>query len=240
MIRVYPNMTSSNSSQPCIKPTTRTKKWSRQHDCCVNCQRSDRKHIGKGLCLVCYHNQYFLKNTDKVKAIKQASYQKRGGKQLSKTMREQTWFGGNRKAALQRDNYKCTCCGTPDDLVVHHIDGNGRGSKNPNNNLENLKTLCRPCHAREHNTLDRWSKNYSSCINCNTNEKRYGANGLCVNCYQLFARREENPHPRIKPLEQWSFDYLCCQSCQTTSIKHKGNGLCEKCHRRDRYQRERS
>lgn len=221
-------------------PSSKSSKWSRQHDCCVNCKRTDRKHESKGLCLNCYHTQYSLDNIERVKAIKHASYLRRGGKELIKVKRELKWFDNNRETVLKRDNYKCNCCGSDQNLVVHHIDGNGRGSKNPNNNLENLKTLCRACHSREHHTLDRWSRNHSKCINCGTNEKRHNANGLCVNCYQLSQRREENPHPRIKAPEQWSFDYHCCQSCKTTSIKHKGNGLCLVCHRRDRYQRERS
>jgi len=181
MSMVYPNMTSSNNPQPCPK----TKRWSRQHDCCVSCQRTDRKHMGKGLCLNCYHNQYSSENSDKVKAIKHASYKKRGGKELQKTKREQTWFDGNREATLERDNYKCTCCGTPDNLIVHHIDGNGRGSENPNNDLGNLQTLCRSCHTKVHKPrkTDKWSFHFDCCQSCGSTENKHGAHGLCQVCY---------------------------------------------------------
>jgi hypothetical protein len=80
---VYPNMTLSNCSQSC----TKQKRWSRQHDCCLNCQRTVRKHLGKGLCLNGYHNHYSLQNPDKLKAIKQAYYEKLAGKELNKIMR---------------------------------------------------------------------------------------------------------------------------------------------------------
>lgn len=31
-----------------------TKKWSRLHEHCVKCGRTDRRHEGKGLCIICY------------------------------------------------------------------------------------------------------------------------------------------------------------------------------------------
>ena len=52
---------------------------------------------------------------------------------------------------LKRDNYKCVDCGVEIDLIVHHIDGSRKlGIKKMNNNLDNLLTLCKPCHARKH------------------------------------------------------------------------------------------
>lgn len=59
-------------------------------------------------------------------------------------------FGGLRDAALERDGYACVLCGTKEQLVVHHLDGNGRGSQSVQNTLENLQTLCRACHQRVH------------------------------------------------------------------------------------------
>ena len=55
--------------------------------------------------------------------------------------------------AVDRDFYQCKKCGNKDveKLVVHHIDGSRKkGHKNINNNLENLITLCKPCHAKMH------------------------------------------------------------------------------------------
>jgi 5-methylcytosine-specific restriction endonuclease McrA len=67
-------------------------------------------------------------------------------------------FGGNREKAILRDGEKCVRCGMTRqqhkakhkvDLNVHHIDGRGVNSDNPNNTLENMETLCWPCHGRE-------------------------------------------------------------------------------------------
>jgi len=57
--------------------------------------------------------------------------------------------------AKKRDNYKCRKCGkieTDNDLIVHHIDESRKTGK-LNNRPGNLITLCRPCHAREHNLV---------------------------------------------------------------------------------------
>ena len=56
---------------------------------------------------------------------------------------------------LERDNYSCVDCGfysARSKLVVHHIDESRRTGK-LNNNLDNLVTLCRPCHARRHGMI---------------------------------------------------------------------------------------
>jgi len=66
-------------------------------------------------------------------------------------------FGGNRSKVLERDNWECQLCGMNNEqhivifgrgISVDHIDGQGRNSKTPNNNLENLRTLCLRCHGR--------------------------------------------------------------------------------------------
>lgn len=67
-------------------------------------------------------------------------------------------FGGLRESVLERDNWACVKCGFTNEqhitdfkrsLTVDHIDGNGRHSKTPNNNLENLQTLCLKCHGKK-------------------------------------------------------------------------------------------
>ena len=69
-------------------------------------------------------------------------------------------FGGNKEKVLERDNFECQKCGMNNEqhiviygyrLIVHHKDGKGKGYKNPNNNLDNLITLCRKCHTSLHN-----------------------------------------------------------------------------------------
>ena len=66
-------------------------------------------------------------------------------------------FGGLREIVIKRDNGICQLCGMTRiqhkekygrDIVVDHIDGNGRNSKNPNNNLSNLRTLCLVCNLK--------------------------------------------------------------------------------------------
>lgn len=76
--------------------------------------------------------------------------------------RDRTNFDGNRDAAIERDGGKCVKCGMTReehrkkigrDITVDHIDDNGvnkpRAMKN--NNLDNLQTLCLPCHAAKDN-----------------------------------------------------------------------------------------
>lgn len=53
--------------------------------------------------------------------------------------------------ALKRDNYTCQKCGSIRRPHVHHIDGQGvHNSDHPNNNLDNLITLCPFCHFAVH------------------------------------------------------------------------------------------
>jgi 5-methylcytosine-specific restriction endonuclease McrA len=83
--------------------------------------------------------------------------------EYDKAMREKNkdnaFFGGNRKPALERDQYTCQHCGSKDDLHVHHIDGNGvtTPKESRNNALENLLTLCRGCHTKVHHEERRLS-----------------------------------------------------------------------------------
>lgn len=58
-----------------------------------------------------------------------------------------------RALALERDGARCVRCSTPDDLVVHHHVEISEGI-DPYD-LDNLETLCRPCHGREHATRRR-------------------------------------------------------------------------------------
>ena len=61
-----------------------------------------------------------------------------------------------RKAVLRRDGYRCRACGKAGVLEVDHIVPLRIDSSKPYN-LENLQSLCRPCHfektARENGKL---------------------------------------------------------------------------------------
>jgi len=52
-----------------------------------------------------------------------------------------------RQAILERDQFRCTGCGSAKQLVVHHI---VEWETSHDNRPENLTTLCRGCHARHH------------------------------------------------------------------------------------------
>ena len=75
-------------------------------------------------------------------------------KQYTKKAKDNYFFDGNREKALQRDNYTCQHCQTSENLQVHHIDGKGTTTPRDqrNNALDNLITLCRSCHTKEHHS----------------------------------------------------------------------------------------
>ena len=54
-----------------------------------------------------------------------------------------------RREALERDGYLCRTCNAAEDLIVHHVIELAPGV-DPYD-VDNLQTLCRSCHAREHN-----------------------------------------------------------------------------------------
>ena len=53
-----------------------------------------------------------------------------------------------RSAIVERDNYQCAECRSPDQLTVHHIDRDRR-----NNDRSNLVTLCWSCHRKKHHKI---------------------------------------------------------------------------------------
>lgn len=60
--------------------------------------------------------------------------------------------------ARERDGQKCVRCGSTENLVVHHKDGSRKlGLDKMDNSLENLLTVCKPCHAKEHGQVLRFS-----------------------------------------------------------------------------------
>lgn len=81
------------------------------------------------------HREYAKRHPERIKANSIVSNGRR--------------WGGNWKAALERDGYKCQACGAEHGLHVHHRDGSGE-TDSPNHELSNLQTLCRTCHKRIH------------------------------------------------------------------------------------------
>lgn len=80
---------------------------------------------------------------------------------------QRIFFGGNRKAVLERDNYRCVKCGMSDrkhrrkfnrSITIDHINGLGCYSKIRDNRMSNLQTLCLPCHGRKDVVNRKWRK----------------------------------------------------------------------------------
>lgn len=137
-------------------------RWSRYYDRCRMCGTKSIKHASYGYCKWCYtksddyrrmQKESWLRNKDKRK--KQArkynlEYQTRP--EVIARIKRRTdlkMFGGNREAALKRDNYRCRICGRSQtesfeklgrDLCVVHI------NETTNHDLDNLITRCIDCH----------------------------------------------------------------------------------------------
>ena len=58
-----------------------------------------------------------------------------------------------RRAALDRDGWRCTRCGAPGELEIHHVQPLDRGGAGLD--LGNLRTVCRSCHLGEHMEPER-------------------------------------------------------------------------------------
>ena len=109
-----------------------------------------------------YMRVYLEKNKEKIKLQNSEWYRKNINrhKEIMEGYRNNIHFGGNREKALERDNYGCRLCHKTHHevlLTVHHSDFKGRGCNNPNNNLDNLITLCNSCHAKIHRRRSRFS-----------------------------------------------------------------------------------
>lgn len=63
--------------------------------------------------------------------------------------KNQIRFNGKKYEVLKRDDYECQICGNKSNLIIHHKDHSGQ-SNNPNNDVDNLITLCRKCHINIH------------------------------------------------------------------------------------------
>ncbi len=65
-------------------------------------------------------------------------------KKKAKIQNNNSRFAGRREQVLMWDGYMCRICKSRDDLTVDHIDRDRK-----NNRMDNLQTLCRPCHGRK-------------------------------------------------------------------------------------------
>jgi hypothetical protein len=99
----------------------------------------------RGLCAHCYANK-----------LNKTSSRAMRNRYLANQRKH---FGGRRETLLSMLGGKCQGCGLADEqsinqfgrkLDIHHKDGNGRTSSQPNHADENLMLLCPPCHRRIH------------------------------------------------------------------------------------------
>lgn len=166
------------------------------------------------MCKLCWGRKWRQDNLQHDKDYHRRWYLKQGGNLYSKLLRENKHFDGLRETILKRDGYRCQMCGSPYKLVVHHKDGNGRGSKSPNNTPENLITLCKACHINEHRMLlqsasgfihgAKWSPKYGleACRECKRSDVIHNAGGYCANCYAL-KRYKDNSEMFRQRTRDW-------------------------------------
>lgn len=133
---------------------------------CLSCDKEfiqNKYHPEQKCCSNICNTRWFRaqpKNKEMILQWKRESYARHRYKNLEKSKRykDVLRFSGNRLRALERDDYTCQNCGyegpvetksRSEDVVVHHIDFSGSSSR-PNNKIDNLQTICRPCHIRLH------------------------------------------------------------------------------------------
>ena len=148
---------------------------------CKKCKKREAK--SKGFCVSCYHKNYRKNNEGEIKKYREEKYKRNVVeiKEDQKHQRNRIRFGGNRYLALERDNYQCQHCGMSREqhfilfnksLTVDHIDKNGINSKEKNNDLDNLMTLCFRCHARKDKILVMREK-YGELMNQDESKWKY-------------------------------------------------------------------
>lgn len=150
---------------------------------CTKCEKEESRIKSKGLCSKCYAKEYRKNNQDKVKAYRKMRQIRDHDKiiKFQRRMRDLERFGGNRKKVLKRDNFQCQDCGMyqeehlelfGESLTIHHKDNNGRQTKHPNNDLDNLITLCVKCHSKL-NHIQYMKKKYGALLEQDDSNWKY-------------------------------------------------------------------
>jgi hypothetical protein len=170
------------------------RKWAKDFDACVCCGLTKFLHKGKGLCKSCSWKNRYADPIFKQKCLENShqSYREHIDKRRAydKKRRECRYFDNKRNTVLDRDGHKCCVCGFKDDLVVHHTDGHGSNTDHPNNDLNNLQTLCHACHSSIHARIIGWAKKYTCCIVCGKTDRVHSGHGRCVTCAAFFRRKQ--------------------------------------------------
>jgi rubrerythrin len=142
-----------------------SEKWNPYYNACVNCGTTEVKHRAKGYCANCYYKSAEFKQMQQRSHIKHKEardikfkeyYQEYSNRPevIEKTERayDLKYFGGNRKAVLERDGYVCKLCGKTMEekdsvgkpkVKVWHISAD----KN-DHSMSNLGTYCLSCYTK--------------------------------------------------------------------------------------------
>lgn len=102
-----------------------------------------------------------------------------------------------RKFIYAREKGCCANCGSPFNLVVHHLTYDRLGSEDMND----LVLLCKTCHCKLHIIPPEDAETDGNrCFFCNkpTNSYREAdLKFLCDECYQLMIENEFSPLPNV-------------------------------------------
>jgi hypothetical protein len=129
---------------------------------CYKCKKEIEKKLGDlCVCKPCNSErckQYYYENQKKQQERTLRNYHKyiasEEGYQMVRRINLKANY--NRRFSHTKESlYKilgkeCAVCSSKKSLLIHHKDGNGRGMKNPNNDISNLAVLCKSCHAKIH------------------------------------------------------------------------------------------
>lgn len=119
-------------------------------------EKCKRKVKAKGLCGMHWLRQYRYGRLHRIEKDWKGKPRKYGYKSIK--FMHLARFGGLREQVIQRDGEKCVGCGMTRqehrdrwdrDITVDHIDKQGRYVKEQNNTLQNMQTMCLPCHSRK-------------------------------------------------------------------------------------------
>lgn len=103
-------------------------------------------------------HRYWNRHKEKERKRKLENYYKLRSTEEGKEKIRETNYRANLKRRfgikskddfLKKFKYKCVYCNNKA-TMIHHLDHNGRGNKNPNNDENNLVACCRSCHAKLH------------------------------------------------------------------------------------------
>ena len=101
-----------------------------------------------------------------------------------------------RNAIIERDNFKCTVCDSPDNLHVHHLTYENVGNEKD----EDLITLCRGCHFKE--TTDDVSHITEELL----------VNGMRnLNIYRVYKKVFHNQDPSFSKDTYYKYWYNLCR-----------------------------